>query len=69
MINATAIHKCDQDLMDPTEFRWTSGLADKHFSLNYEERSWYFSEKAIKAWKNKDLKTETRIFGMLWSRK
>ena len=51
--------------VDPTEFRWTCGLADKHFELNYDERCWYFSPVAYKKWRetnNVDPKSLNRIF-------
>ena len=58
--------------VDPTEFRHTCGLSDKHFELSYEERAWYFSPKATKMWRetnavDKD-RMERRIFGLLWGK-
>lgn len=69
--NVTAEHE-EQGGMDPTEFRWSCGLSSKHFHLAYDERCWYFSEKATKEWrkhKDDDQKCINRIFGSLFTGK
>lgn len=64
-VNVTLEHEENNETMDPTDFRWSCGLSSKHFHLAYDERSWYFSPRAYKKWKeNNELqgKDMTDIF-------
>jgi hypothetical protein len=47
--NATEEHK-QHGGMDPTEFRWISGLHKRHFILSADELCWHFSPVAYKKW-------------------